>query len=72
MVLVGNKTDLAEAREVDAEEARAFAEQHGMLFVEASAKTAANVAQIFEGVAARLAGGGLPISSSAAQPPAWS
>ncbi len=37
----------------------------GMLFVEASAKTAANVAEVFECVAARLAGG-LPISSSAA------
>jgi hypothetical protein len=37
-----------------------------MLFIEASAKTAANVAEMFEAVAARLVGGGgLPISSNA-------
>lgn len=36
-----------------------------MVFVESSAKTAANVSEIFESVAAKLAGG-LPVSSSAA------
>lgn len=61
MVLVGNKTDLAEQREVTEEEARAFADSQNMLFVEASAKTAAGVADIFESVAAKLAGG-LPVS----------
>lgn len=38
---------------------------HGMMYVEASAKTAANVAEVFEGIAAKLAGG-LPVSSNAA------
>jgi len=66
MVLVGNKSDLAERREVTEEEGRGFAESHGMLFYESSAKTAANVADVFEGVAMRLTGGGLPVSSSAA------
>lgn len=40
------------------------ARRHGMLFVESSAKTAAGVNDIFESVAAKLAGG-LPVSSSA-------
>lgn len=67
MVLVGNKTDLADAREVSEEEARAFAEQQGMMFVQTSAKTAANVSQVFESVAAQIAGG-LPQSTSAKSP----
>eukprot|EP00877_Chromochloris_zofingiensis_P000587 jgi/Chrzof1/10529/Cz05g02050.t1 len=65
MVLVGNKTDLADSRQVSEEEARAFADKNAMVFVESSAKTAANVSEIFESVAAKLAGG-LPVSSSAA------
>jgi GTPase SAR1 family protein len=66
MVLVANKSDLADRREVPEEEGRAFAEAHRMMFCEASAKTAAGVADIFEGVAMRLSGAGLPVSSSAA------
>ncbi|KAF8071340.1 RABF1 [Scenedesmus sp. PABB004] len=61
MVLVGNKTDLADARQVTEDEARALADSHNMLFVEASAKTGAGVCDIFEGCAAKLAGG-LPVS----------
>jgi hypothetical protein len=34
-----------------------------MLFVEASAKTSAGVAEVFESVAAKLAGAGLPVSA---------
>ncbi|KAF6261274.1 ras-related protein RHN1-like protein [Scenedesmus sp. NREL 46B-D3] len=64
MVLVGNKADLAEQREVSDEEARAFADSQNMLFVEASAKTSGGVADIFESVAAQLAGG-LPASAAA-------
>lgn len=64
MVLVGNKTDLAEERQVTEEEARAFADSQNMLFVEASAKTGAGVSDIFESVAAKLAGG-LPVSVAA-------
>jgi hypothetical protein len=39
-----------------------------MLYVEASAKTGASVAAIFEGVAAKLAGG-LPVSVGARRVP---
>ncbi|KAK9839407.1 hypothetical protein WJX81_000434 [Elliptochloris bilobata] len=52
IVLVGNKTDLAELREVSAEEGQEYAAQNPpMLFIESSAKTAANVSRIFETVA---------------------
>lgn len=43
LVLVGNKSDLAENREISVEEAQAFADQNGLLYVEASAKTGNNV-----------------------------
>lgn len=38
MILVGNKTDLVERREVGEEEAKAFAESRGLVYVEVSAK----------------------------------
>jgi small GTP-binding protein len=44
LVLIGNKSDLAEARQVATAEAEAFAQTHGMCYFEASAKTGANVA----------------------------
>lgn len=64
MILVGNKTDLADQREVSEQEAREFADSTGMLFVETSAKTAANVSEVFESLATRLSGS-LPTSTSA-------
>ncbi|NWX94531.1 RAB25 protein, partial [Nothoprocta ornata] len=50
VMLVGNKTDLAQAREVPAEEARMFAERNGLLFAETSALDATNVELAFESV----------------------
>ncbi|KAM8794312.1 ras-related protein Rab-25 [Eudromia elegans] len=50
VMLVGNKTDLAQAREVPAEEASLFAERRGLLFTETSALDATNVELAFEGV----------------------
>lgn len=47
IALAGNKQDLANKRMVEFEEAQAYAEEHGLLFMETSAKTAANVNQIF-------------------------
>lgn len=42
-VLLGNKCDLAERREVTYEEGAAFAAKHNMIFFESSAKTGENV-----------------------------
>lgn len=47
IVLVGNKIDLEEKREVSTEEGIEFAEKNGLAFFETSAKTAHNVDQCF-------------------------
>lgn len=55
VVLVGNKTDLAEDRVITEEEGQEYATRNNMLFVETSAKTAANTSELFELVARRIA-----------------
>ncbi|KAL6050030.1 Ras- protein Rab-11A, variant 2 [Balamuthia mandrillaris] len=47
LMLVGNKLDLKDLRQVSVEEAQAFAEQHKLLFVETSAKQNVNVQSAF-------------------------
>ena len=47
MMLVGNKTDLAQARVVSTEQGKSFAAQRGITFLEASALTASNVEASF-------------------------
>ena len=47
MILIGNKTDLEEKREVSYEEGSIYASKHGMLFYECSAKTGQNIDKIF-------------------------
>ncbi len=61
VLLVGNKSDCAEERTVSFEEGRvsplltqAFAEQHGVSFLECSAKEDLNVAGIFESIAGEV------------------
>ncbi len=54
IVLVGNKSDMESDRDVSAEEARAYAEENAMQYIEASAKTSHNVNEVFESIAARL------------------
>ncbi|KAG0233662.1 Ras- protein Rab-2A [Actinomortierella wolfii] len=47
IMLIGNKSDLESKRAVSREEGEAFAQQHGLFFMETSAKTAANVEEAF-------------------------
>jgi Ras-related protein Rab-2A len=45
-MLIGNKSDLAHRRAVSTEEGEQFAKEHGLIFMEASAKTAQNVEEV--------------------------
>jgi Ras-related protein Rab-1A len=47
-ILVGNKADLADKRQVRYEDAKAFADEHGMSFLETSAKEDTNITEAFE------------------------
>ena len=47
IMLIGNKCDLAHRRAVSKEEGEQFAKDHGLIFLEASAKTAQNVEEVF-------------------------
>ncbi|CAL1539743.1 unnamed protein product [Lymnaea stagnalis] len=55
IVLAGNKADLAaEHRAVSTEDARAFAEENGLIFAEASAKTGLAVNEMFMMIAHKM------------------
>lgn len=54
IVLVGNKTDLQEEREVTCEEAAVNAQRIGAAYIEASAKTGENVQQLFRHIVGTL------------------
>ncbi|KAF7639051.1 IPPc domain-containing protein [Meloidogyne graminicola] len=47
IMLIGNKSDLEARREVKREEGETFARENGLVFMETSAKTAANVEEAF-------------------------
>lgn len=47
IMLIGNKCDLEAKRQVSKEEGEAFAQEHGLVFMETSAKTAVNVDEAF-------------------------
>ncbi|KAK9664053.1 hypothetical protein RND81_14G016500 [Saponaria officinalis] len=47
IMLVGNKCDLARRRAVSTEEGEQFAKEHGLIFMECSAKTSQNVEDAF-------------------------
>jgi Ras-related protein Rab-6A len=54
IALVGNKTDLAEKRQVSAEDGEAKAREEGVLFVETSAKGGYNIKALFRKIAVAL------------------
>ncbi|OMO64643.1 Small GTPase superfamily [Corchorus olitorius] len=54
IMLIGNKCDLAHRRAVTTEEGEQFAKDHGLIFMEASAKTAQNVEEAFIKTAATI------------------
>jgi len=55
IVLVGNKVDLAEGkRAIDQSTAKAFAEKHGLKYVETSAKEGINVNEAFMALAEKI------------------
>ncbi|XP_074254902.1 ras-related protein Rab-17 isoform X2 [Saimiri boliviensis] len=53
-MLVGNKTDLSEEREVAFEEGKEFADSQKLLFMETSAKLNHQVLEVFSAVAREL------------------
>ena len=55
MVLVGNKCDVQDWREVTEEEGKELADKNGMLFFETSAKTGKNVEEVFKQATANIA-----------------
>eukprot|EP00027_Filamoeba_sp_ATCC50430_P007827 CAMPEP_0168541236 /NCGR_PEP_ID=MMETSP0413-20121227/708_1 /TAXON_ID=136452 /ORGANISM="Filamoeba nolandi, Strain NC-AS-23-1" /LENGTH=204 /DNA_ID=CAMNT_0008571035 /DNA_START=51 /DNA_END=665 /DNA_ORIENTATION=+ len=46
-MLVGNKCDIEDQRDVSYQEAEKFAQENGLIFVEASAKTGDNIEELF-------------------------
>ncbi|XP_066913042.1 ras-related protein Rab-6B-like [Clytia hemisphaerica] len=56
IMLVGNKTDLSDRRQVSTEEGESKAKEMDVLFIETSAKAGHNVKQLFRRVASALPG----------------
>lgn len=54
VMLIGNKADLGHRRAVSREEGEAFAREHGLVFLETSAKTALNVEEAFMNTARQI------------------
>jgi small GTP-binding protein len=54
IMLIGNKSDLEHRRQVSKEEGEAFALENGLVFLETSAKTAANVESAFVKTAEKI------------------
>ena len=57
IMLVGNKTDLSDKRQVSVEDGEEKAKRDGLLFIECSAKAGFNVKSLFRKLAESLPGG---------------
>ncbi|KAG2373738.1 hypothetical protein C9374_011827 [Naegleria lovaniensis] len=64
IALAGNKVDLEDKRQVETAEAKSYAEDNGLLFMETSAKAATNVNELFVAIARKL-----PSKDSETTPP---
>lgn len=64
IVLVGNKADLSDKRQVTLEEATAKAQSLNIMFMETSAKAGHNVKSLFKKIAMSLPGMETPVQSS--------
>lgn len=56
IILVGNKTDLSEKRQVSVEEGEDKANKEGIMFIESSAKAGFNIKALFRKLANALPG----------------
>lgn len=54
IMLIGNKSDITHRRAVTTEEGEQFAKEHGLVFLETSAKTAHNVEEAFINTARKI------------------
>jgi len=54
LMLVGNKSDLSSQREVNIEDAKALADEHNMMFIEVSAKSAFGVETAFHRIISKV------------------
>merc|ERR1711937_147838 len=66
IMLVGNKTDLADKRQVSIDEGENKAKELNVMFIETSAKAGYNVKQLFRRVAAALPGMDTPLEQQQA------
>lgn len=69
IMLIGNKSDLSHRRAVSTEEGQQFAKEHGLIFLETSARTAYNVEEAFINTAReiyqKIQDGALDVSNEA-------
>jgi len=54
IALAGNKLDLAEQKKVETEEAKAYADENAIMFMETSAKNNTGVTELFKAIAKKL------------------
>lgn len=71
IVLVGNKTDLNDKREVTTAQGEEEAKKHNLMFIETSAKLGHNVKQLFRRIAQALPGMEGDVNRAESQSECW-